>query len=411
MGGRWREGCRGSPPRMRGEPASRASWCTCPRITPAYAGRTFEKRWSPHLTGITPAYAGRTRSRAPHRRALRDHPRVCGENAAAFTDAAIHSGSPPRMRGEHGGELGGLRHQRITPAYAGRTHRRRARRDPNEDHPRVCGENTLTLTGHGGRLGSPPRMRGERCSGTPRQLRWRITPAYAGRTPIQPSTMHAPQDHPRVCGENSGLAGVFTTPAGSPPRMRGEHPLTTPTTGEGRITPAYAGRTRPRPQQSRLRGDHPRVCGENTFIHTPAGHPEGSPPRMRGEHTDHSAIGVAARITPAYAGRTHALTARTCHLTDHPRVCGENTAARVPGPSPDGSPPRMRGEPHGHVCGVVLGRITPAYAGRTSDHVQPDRSGADHPRVCGENSVTHRRWKPKAGSPPRMRGELPPRSA
>ncbi len=91
--------------------------------------------------GITPAYAGRT-SRCPDRRAIaEDHPRVCGENALGFADGGVMSGSPPRMRGELTVLLESVSCDRITPAYAGRTTCRAPPPSPEQDHPRVCGEN------------------------------------------------------------------------------------------------------------------------------------------------------------------------------------------------------------------------------------------------------------------------------
>ena len=72
---------------------------------------------------------------------------------------------------------------RITPAYAGKTVR--------------------FVGGWEADQGSPPRMR-ERLrfliqSATPS----RITPAYAGKTKIKKDRDKLSQDHPRVCGKDS----------------------------------------------------------------------------------------------------------------------------------------------------------------------------------------------------------------
>ena len=50
-------------------------------------------------------------------------------------------------------------------------------------------------------------------------------------------------DHPRGCGENDGVPANFDDEAGSPPRMRGKHPLCTLAGNIMRITPADAGKT------------------------------------------------------------------------------------------------------------------------------------------------------------------------
>ena len=98
-----RSNCGGSSPRMRGTPIA------C-RILSAPAG-------------IIPAYAGNTFKAYPNRRATRDHPRVCGEHAAAFGTKEINPGSSPRMRGTP--YIAGCERADggIIPAYAGNTAR------------------------------------------------------------------------------------------------------------------------------------------------------------------------------------------------------------------------------------------------------------------------------------------------
>jgi len=51
----------------------------------------------------------------------------------------------------------------------------------------------------------------------------RITPAYAGRTHMAPKAVTTRRDHPRVCGENGIISAFNKLANGSPPRMRGEH--------------------------------------------------------------------------------------------------------------------------------------------------------------------------------------------
>ena len=148
-------------------------------------------------------------------------------------------------------------------------------------------------------------MRGKR-SGCPRGMNlFRITPAYAGKTFSVRSFKKCRQDHPRVCGEN--VIAICTQSV------------------DMRITPAYAGKTIHR---------HDR-----TKSHA------GSPPRMRGKPLFSALGGNNSRITPAYAGKTHCLLHRLPPFTDHPRVCGENSASKIKRSISDGSPPRMRGKP------------------------------------------------------------------
>ena len=72
--------------------------------------------------------------------------------------------------------------QVITPAYAGKTSKCHARSLKNRDHPRVCGENMLSMSEPILFAGSPPRMRGKPSLGTAYASGQGITPAHAGKT-------------------------------------------------------------------------------------------------------------------------------------------------------------------------------------------------------------------------------------
>ena len=94
-------------------------------------------------------------------------------------------------------------------------------------------------------------------------------------------------------------------------------------------------------------------------------------------------------ITPADAGKTIMRSLKSC--------------AQM------GSPPRMRGKLFGKTSERERRRITPADAGKTLIGFMVGCSAEDHPRGCGENDVRLRKFDPVPGSPPRMRGK--PRSA
>ena len=51
--------------------------------------------------------------------------------------------------------------------------------------------------------GSPPRMRGKGLPYGEDRVPARITPAYAGKRLCLYITIHAHEDHPRVCGEKT----------------------------------------------------------------------------------------------------------------------------------------------------------------------------------------------------------------
>ena len=236
--------------------------------------------------GIIPAYAGNTFKAYPNRRATRDHPRVCGEHAAAFGTKEINPGSSPRMRGTP--YIAGCERADggIIPAYAGNTARHGGSITPNP--------------------GSSPRMRGTRAVCDGESCRIRIIPAYAGNTGLVHVRHSGNGDHPRVCGEHCGVCGAYFSCLGSSPRMRG----TPGVDGQWRVAPgiipAYAGNTcRTRSADSTSR-DHPRVCGEHMLEIEAVGEIRGSSPRMRGTRVVADNYGLAVGIIPAYAGNTRA---------------------------------------------------------------------------------------------------------
>ena len=151
-----------------------------------------------------------------------DHPRACGENARKLFRERLGLGSPPRMRGKRLCPPCVVGFARITPAHAGKTEGHVRRSGGNADHPRACGENPKTFAASGTVIGSPPRMRGKRLQPGRRELRVRITPAHAGKTPASMSALMSSADHPRACGENSANEYMETATSGSPPRMRGK---------------------------------------------------------------------------------------------------------------------------------------------------------------------------------------------
>ena len=225
----------------------------------------------------------------------------------------------PHDRGEH----------RITPAYAGKSLKYAKEEHGIEDHPRVCGEKQAVWCSEPGPEGSPPRMRGKVIKCT-----W---------------GWYVPMDHPRVCGEKQTAKTQRTTAAGSPPRMRGKGTFGGCGAGPCGITPAYAGKSSPAGNCRSVWWDHPRVCGEKPERKAPRRPRLGSPPRMRGKETDSRRQCCSAGITPAYAGKRTLFCLAGRRNRDHPRVCGEKSM----------------------YSGVFYERyrITPAYAGKShADH-------------------------------------------
>ena len=131
----------------------------------------------------------------------------------------------------------------------------------------------------------------------------RITPAGAGKSPVDTAINAIQRDHPRRCGEKSVFRVSPTANQGSPPQVRGKV-----TRGEEirpffRITPAGAGkRTQVQVILNKVR-DHPRRCGEKIVLIPPSSNPIGSPPQVRGKGINNAMPYVLVRITPAGAGK------------------------------------------------------------------------------------------------------------
>ena len=152
----------GSPPHARGAP---------PAVTAIDAP-----------PGITPACAGSTSPRCRSRPGSRDHPRMRGEHARARKLGRPLNGSPPHARGARRGPAARPGPARITPACAGSTPGNRTRAAAATDHPRMRGEHQPVSPSTHRLVGSPPHARGAQEVLEGEVVPDRITPACAGST-------------------------------------------------------------------------------------------------------------------------------------------------------------------------------------------------------------------------------------
>ena len=151
------------------------------------------------------------------------------------------------------------------------------------------------------------------------------------------------------------------------------------------ITPAWAGKSGEGLNVLFFGEDHPRVGGEKcSFI------------RFR-----HSMW-----ITPAWAGKRSQKNPAHAGQKDHPRVGGEKCQSRFFWLSSRGSPPRGRGKDRETARTPKCSGITPAWAGKSSEHIQKYGMNGDHPRVGGEKFSCRCRHAASQGSPPRGRGKV-----
>ena len=91
------------------------------------------------------------------------------------------------------------------------------------DHPRMCGEHTVTAVDAMMDGGSSPHVRGARIVSLARFSTTGIIPACAGSTHLRQSAWPVDRDHPRMCGEHDAVPELSACDSGSSPHVRGAH--------------------------------------------------------------------------------------------------------------------------------------------------------------------------------------------
>ena len=208
-------------------------------------------------------------------------------------------------------------------------------------------------------------MRGKVWRGMEDNSRERITPAHAGKSGIAYAHTTRLADHPRPCGEKPLPTPLFRLLAGSPPPMRGKAVTVPHSDRLLGITPAHAGKSPPRSFRGKPRRDHPRPCGEKHIAHQIARDLAGSPPPMRGKVGHILSEQCQQGITPAHAGKSFKKWLVMILHKDHPRPCGEKHARMYRAVTMAGSPPPMRGKALSITALALAARITPAHAGKS----------------------------------------------
>ena len=252
---------------------------------------------------------------------------------------------------------------RIIPACAGNATRPGSSSSRVSDHPRVCGERTVSYASRSAAYGSSPRVRGTRRRSSGPSVRVRIIPACAGNASIRIPVSPARSDHPRVCGERFSYQASAPLLDGSSPRVRGTLPLDGSPTNSKRIIPACAGNAGSIRIPLTSPTDHPRVCGERVTRTSSDQTYDGSSPRVRGTRGHRDRWCPSGRIIPACAGNARRLLGILARIADHPRVCGERGLLVALVIVLAGSSPRVRGTRLPSLKGVQDTRIIPACAG------------------------------------------------
>ena len=193
----------------------------------------------------------------------------------------------------------------------------------------------------------------------------RIIPAYAGSTRYHWRRRGRCRDHPRIRGEHQDGPEIIVVEDGSSPHTRGAQTRLQERPDRRRIIPAYAGSTQVSTRPLAPAWDHPRIRGEHPVPTPSAAGEGGSSPHTRGARLDPAPQGKRARIIPAYAGSTNARAPLTSLTRDHPRIRGEHRGAGYRPMETAGSSPHTRGAQQPRHEKELIPRIIPAYAGST----------------------------------------------
>ena len=253
---------------------------------------------------------------------------------------------------------------------------------------------------------SPPHARGRELDSFGRVEDQGITPACAGKRPSCRRCTRYSRNHPRVRGEESLTVMVTVAFLESPPRARGRgnnnyHAL--PICG---ITPACAGKRHERRGSVRHIRNHPRVRGEEWSCSSRRCPAPESPPRARGRATFDPTCCDRNGITPACAGKRACGGRRAEPVWNHPRVRGEEDVGVLRDSVVVESPPRARGRAVSDADAIFLSGITPACAGKSWGEDDGCRTGGNHPRVRGEEHAVAVSDADRKESPPRARGRV-----
>ena len=238
-------------------------------------------------------------------------------------------------------------------------------------------------------------------------------------------TVRNPGNYPRLRGEELRSRWYPRAPQELPPLARGRGAATSITTTRGGITPACAGKRDRESGEDSLRGNYPRLRGEEARIwQNPAKSLELPPlargrvdienyflprqwnyPRLRGEERlIVSWRGRSWELPPLARGRVPRPRSRMRRAGITPACAGKSWALAVPN-SAEWNYPRLRGEESNPVTVLIFHEELPPLArGRGVT-----RGGKAQPpgitTACAGKSHARALLYPELGNYPRLRGE------
>ena len=171
--------------------------------------------------GLIPAGAGNIAARTCASRASRAHPRRCGEHPLLVLPDGVAQGSSPQVRGTWVACLELVQGLGLIPAGAGNMTHPQSQDRAMRAHPRRCGEHSEGIKQDATVTGSSPQVRGtfaRRCAAS---TLMGLIPAGAGNIVESQRTRLPPGAHPRRCGEHNGASLLEVKKTGSSPQVRG----------------------------------------------------------------------------------------------------------------------------------------------------------------------------------------------
>ena len=232
--------------------------------------------------GSSPLARGLRSNPPPWTSSRRDHPRSRGVYGRAFPPPTPGAGSSPLARGLHAIPVPAEKLPRIIPARAGFTGVQRAPAHSPADHPRSRGVYSRAPSVGVTAQGSSPLARGLRGRGWSIDHEDRIIPARAGFTTRRRTGPRWSEDHPRSRGVYSSQVTPPSMERGSSPLARGLQHLPLLRLSHLWIIPARAGFTRRRRLRRPEGEDHPRSRGVYVFGHLGDGDRRGIIPARAG---------------------------------------------------------------------------------------------------------------------------------
>ena len=332
------------------------------------------------------------------------HPRLRGEDISSDVWEEAYKETPPLTRGRQSPGAIHATRDGNTPAYAGKTGERCRSRLCKRKHPRLRGEDSGSFRRSSRARETPPLTRGRLGIEPARLKAVRNTPAYAGKTGPQTPSLPQRQKHPRLRGEDAINAASKDWTMETPPLTRGRPfreavdngDWETPPLTRGRLfrgelhragngnTPAYAGKTYALSRLNLGGEKHPRLRGEDPKRPSLTATKVETPPLTRGRQRARALASRADRNTPAYAGKTYRDDQGACRIEKHPRLRGED---------------RGRGDRTGGT-----GETPPLTRGRPEPPNGPSERPQKHPRLRGEDRRRSRIFSGSSETPPLTRG-------